>query len=449
VVGEAPSPPDRSRTRAYAVILIVVTLTVVTLAVTLPVILNRGPVPPSAPTPGPNFQVDNYTSDSGWENQFGEDPVVADGPNGMLAVAWEGLRELAPPSMPGGMPNFTTAIFVSYSSDGGLRFSAPLFAGSPGTVSAFLPSLAFASNGTLYLAYDNATNSDNQEIVVSSASPGENFTWSTVAERGEDLGRPWLLALSGGGLGLAFGYAGLVEWAFSTNGGRSFAPPNVLVEGYLTGATQWGEDRVTLVGLSIGALDAPTVSIWSVTFNATGIGIPQVGSAVTFSMPYPIDVDLPNLSRPGPSVTAVDGLLYLWYASDNETELDLMTSNTNGSSWGGPYTLWNPSNTTIETPTVANSPNGGYLALAWESTQGGFWRTYSALYDIRTGLMSNPIAVSAENGFPSAVRNWHGTTMGMAFSGASRLVVAWGDGRGLSGTYGLTQVYACDLTTSL
>lgn len=448
MAGEAASPPKDSRTRTYAVVLVVVTLTVVTLAVILPVVLNRGPTPPSPPLVGSNVQVDVYESGSGWDGQFGDDPVVASAPNGSLAVAWEGLYDVAPPATPDGTPTFAAAIFVSFSSDGGQHFSAPRFVASPGTVSAFLPSLAFDSNGTLFLAYDNATDSDNQEIIVASAAPGQNFTPGIVAERGQDLGRPWLLALPSGSLGLAFGYAGLVEWALSTDGGQSFAPPAILVEGYLTGATEWGGGKVTLVGLSIGALTSQTVAVWSVTFDPTGSGAPQVGAAVTITMPYPVAVQLPNLSRPGPSVTAVGGLLYLWYASSNETELDLMTSNTNGSSWGGPYTIWSPRNTTIETPVVEEAPNGGYLVLGWQSTQGGYWKAYSAVYNVRTGLLSSPAAVSNADGFPSMVRNWHGTTMGLAFSDATRFVLVWGDGRGLTGTYGLTHIYASGLTAS-
>ncbi len=427
-------------------VLVLVTVAVVALAVLLPAVLNPIAVPPPAPAPGANVQVDRYTSPPGWAGQFGDDPTTAIASNGTVAVGWEGLEETAPPSTPGGVPDFLSAIFVSLSTDGGQQFSPPRFVGAPGTVAAALPSLAFASNGTLFVAYANATNSDNQEIVVASASPGKNFSPWIVAVRGQDLGRPWLFTFSNGNLALAFEYNALVEWTLSRDGGRSFQTPTILLEGQLTGATQWSTDLVTLVGVSIGALTFTTVSIWSVTFNATGVGASHVGSAATFSMPYPFSADLPNIARPGPTVTAVGGTLYLVFAASNETELDLQTSTTNGSTWAGPWTFWSARNTTVETPAVEAAPDGRRMAVSWESTQGGYWEAYSALYDVRTGLLSPPSVVSTADGLPASVRNWHGTTMDLAITGSTQFVVVWGDGRGLTGTYGLTHIYSSVLT---
>ncbi|MGC2289029.1 MAG: hypothetical protein WA688_04140 [Thermoplasmata archaeon] len=449
MAGDGPSPPNGSRTRIYSVVLVIVTISVVTLAVLLPVILNRYPIAPAPPSGGTNVQVDDYASGSTWTGQFGDDPTVAVAPNGTIAIAWEGLDEVAPPSTPGGPPVFTTSIFVSFSGDGGQHYSAPNPVGSSSTVSAFLPSLAFGPNGTLFVAYANATNGYDQEIVVASAAPGQNFTPGIVAEAGQDMGRPWLFVLASGVVVLVFEYNDLVEWAMSVDGGRSFEPPTILLEGLLTGATEWGADEVTLVGLSVGALTFTTVGIWSATFNATGAGVSQMGTAATIAIPYPYSVDAPELARPGPTVTFAGGLLYLLYASANESKLALQTSNTNGTTWAGPWTLWSGRNTSIETPEAQAAPGGTMLALSWASTQGGFWNTYAALYNVRTGLLSAPDTVSSLDGFPASVRNWHGTTMGLAIAGSTQFVVVWGDGRGLGGIYGLTHVYACTLTASL
>jgi hypothetical protein len=449
VAGDAPSPPPQSRTRVYSVVLVIVTISVVTLAVLLPVVLNRYVAPPPTPSGGPNVEVDSYAAESRWAGQYGDDPAVAVAPNGTIALAWEGLDEVAPPSGPGGMPIFTTAIFVSFSSDGGQQYSTPLYAGTSGTVSAFLPSLAFAPNGTLFLAYANATDSDDQQILVASAAPGENFTPGVVAEEGQELGRPWLLVLPGGDLVLAFEYGSLVEWSLSTDGGRSFGPPLILLEGLLTGATLSWEDEVTLVGLSVGALTFTTVSIWSASFNGTGTGFPILGTAATITMPYPFSDSSLNMSRPGPTVAFSNGLLYMVYANDSETTLALETSNANGSTWAGPWTLWSVKNTSIETPVAEADPRGALLALGWSDTEGGFWKTYAALYDVRTGLLSSPGLVSKLAGFPATVRNWHGTAMGLAITDSSHFVVAWDDGRGLNGTYGLTHVYACTVSAAL
>jgi hypothetical protein len=448
VAGDAPSPSRASRTRVYSVVLVVVTATVVTLAVILPVIYNRNPLPPSPPSTGTNVQVDDYAAGSSWAGEFGDDPAVAVAPNGTIAVAWEGLYEVSPPVTPGGAPNFTTAIFVSYSTDGGQHYSTPRYVDAPGTLSAFLPSLAFASNGTLFLAYGNATNTDNQAIIVASAAPGQNFTAGVVAERGQDLGRTWLAVLPNGGLFLAFQYSGFTEWASSTDGGRIFGAPTILILGTFTGGTLWDGYEVTLVGLTSVASSTNTVAVWSETFNATGVGTHVMGTGATFGLSYGTDVLLPNLSRPGPTVTFSDGGLYLFFSIGNETELAMQTSSTNGSTWAGPYAIWTPHDTTIETPVAEGTATGVELALAWESTQGGFWKTYSAMYDTRTGLLSSPAVVSSADGFPAVVRNWHGTGMGFATAGSSHLVVAWGDGRGLGGTYGLTHIYACTLTAS-
>jgi hypothetical protein len=450
VAGDGPSPPPQlSRTRVYSVVLVVVTISVVALAVLLPVVLDRIPMPPPSPSGSTNVEVDSYPAGSSWAGQFGDDPTVAAAPNGTIAVAWEGFDEVAPPSSPGSLPTFTTAIFVSFSSDGGLHYSVPLYAGSPGTVSAFLPSLAFAANGTLFLAYANATNSDDEQIIVTSAAPGENFTPGVLAIQGQELGRPWLLVLPDGDLMLAFEYDTLVEWTASSDGGRLFGPPTILLEGLLTGATLSGGDDVTLVGLSDGASTFTTVSIWSVTFNVSGTGLAEIGDAATITLPYPYSVSLPNTSRPGPTVAFSSGVLYLIYANTSESVLRLQTSTTNGTTWAGPWTLWSARNTSIEMPMAQAAPGGGLLVLGWASTEGGFWKTYSAIYDIHTGLLSSPASVSDSNGFPASVRNWHGTSMGLAITDSTHFVMAWGDGRGLVGTYGLTHVYACTMTASL
>lgn len=392
------------------------------------------------------MQVDEYAPASSWAGQFGDDPTVAVAPNGTIAVGWEGFDEIAPPTSPGGLPTFETAIFVSYSYDAGADYSTPVFVGSPGTVSSFLPSLAFTPSGTLYVAYVNATNSVNQEILVTSAAPGQNFSSAVVAQRGQDLGRPLLFVLSNGSLVLAFQYSDLVEWSSSTDGGKTFEAPAILGQGFLTAGTEWGSNEITLVGLSAGANTFTTVGIWSYTFLGTGAGAPVEGSVTTITMPFPYSILLPNLSRPGPTVAEASGLLFVVYAADNESELQLETSNTNGSDWAGPWVLQSGKNQTFELPMLATGPGGSQLVLTWLATAGGFWRTFAAVYDVQTGLLSSPERVSGAPGFPAAVRNWHGTTMGVAIAGRDQFTVAWGDGRGLNGTYGLTRIYACTLT---
>jgi hypothetical protein len=366
-----------------------------------------------------------------------------------MAVAWEGLDELVPPPSVGGIPQFTTTIFLSFSTDGGSLFSPPMYVAAPGTTSGLLPALAYAPNGTLYIAYLNATNTDNEQLIVASAAPGMNFTPGVVVYQAQDLeGHPWLKVLPDGEVVLAFDYAGFVEWLSSVNGGRTFDEPTILLQGILTGGTLWESDRVTLVGLSTGADTAVDTGSWTVTFNATGAGGAVIGTGATISFPYPVNDDLPNFSRPGPSITFADGLLYLFFATDNETELAMQTSSTNGSTWAGVADIWSARATTIEMPVVNPAPDGTDLALAWLGTEGGFWKAYSALYDGRTGLLSVPTTVSGANGFPAAVRDWHGITMGFATTGSHQYTLVWGDGRGLSGTYGLTHLYACTLTSS-
>lgn len=449
-IDDPPPPPKPSRTRVYSVVLVVVTLCVVTLAVLLPVVLNRYAVaPPPTPSAGANVQVDSYATGSNWTGQFGDDPSVAVAPNGTIAIGWEGLDELSPPSTPGGIPTFDTAIFVSFSHDQGAHYTAPQVVGPPATVAAIEPALAFAPNGTLFVAYTNATNTENEQILVDSAAPGRSFGPGVVAVAGQDLGEERLFVLPSGTLVLAFTYLALVEWTASTNGGRTFTVPTILLEGFLTGGTVWENDRITLVGLSVGALTFTTVSVWSVTFNATGAGPAQMGTAATMSIPYPVSEESANMSRPGPSVTASGSLLYLVYSSDNESELVLQTSSTNGSSWAGPWTLWSGQNLSIETPAVETGPGGNFLGVGWESTQGGHWQTYAAVFSIRSGLLSSPAAVSSAAGFPADVRNWHGWAMGLAILDSAHFVVAWGDGRGLAGTFGLTHIYASTVVAQL
>lgn len=422
-------------------------MVVVTLAIILPVIYSRySTTPPPSPAAGTNVKVDEYVPASAWAGQFGDDPTVAVAPNGTIAVAWEGLNELGPPSSPMGLPSFDTAIFVSYSYDGGAHYSTPLFVGSPGTVAALTPSLAFSSNGTLYVAYVNATNSIDQQIVVKAAPPGQNFSTGVVAETGQVLERPLLFVLSNGSLVLAFQYSDLIEWASSTDGGLAFGAPTVLGLGILTGGTEWGSNEITLVGLSAGATVFTTVGIWSCTFSGTGTGTPVQGNVATITIPYPYSYLLPNLSFPGPTVAEASGLLFVVYAAVNESELRLETSNTNGSDWAGPWTLQSGQNLTFEMPAMVTGPGGSRLALAWQAPRDGFWRTFAALYDVRTGLLSAPEAVSSAPGFSATVRNWHGTGMGLAIANRDQFTVAWGDGRGLNGTFGLTQIYASTLT---
>lgn len=443
------SPPKRSRTRIYSVTLVVVTIVVVAVAILLPMILNSSVLPPPTPVAGTNVQVDTYAPGSNWSSQYGDDPTVAVAPNGTFAVAWEGLEELAPPASPGAPPTFETLVFVSYSYDQGQRYSVPEPVGSPGTSSAFQPSLAFAPNGTLFLAYANATDSSNQQILVASATPGHAFGPAVAAQRGENLGRPWLFILSTGTLVLAYDYNSFVEWTESTNGGTSFQPSIIGGIGLLTGATLWNGDWITLVGLGLGALTYTTAFVWSITFNATSESTPEIGAPATVTMPYPYSTQAPNMSRPGPSVASLGGTLYLLISSESESRLLLQTSTTNGSAWAGNSTLWSSPNTAIETPVVEAVPGSSLLILSWESTQGGHWETYAALYNVHTGLLSTPVAVSNAAGFPSAVRNWHGTAMGLAIASSTEFVVVWGDGRGLSGTFGLTQIYACTMLAEL
>lgn len=430
--------------------LVIVTAGVVTLAVLLPVILNRyDVVPPPTPSPGANVDVDAYAPGSNWSGQFGDDPTVAVAPDGTVAVAWEGLYELAPPAEPGGVPSFDTMIFVSLSVDQGQRYSPPVPVGGPGTVAAWEPSLSFASNGTLFLAYVNGTNTGNEQIIVVSAAPGHGFGPAAIAARGQDLSRPWLSVLADATVVLAFGYYDFVEWAASDTGGRSFAPASILLQGVLTGGTVWDGHRVTLVGLSDGALSYTTAGLWSVTFNGTGTGSPEIGTPATLTIPFPVSVGGVNMSRPGPVVAAAGGLLYLVYASENESKLSLETSSTNGSTWAGPWTLWTGRGVSIETPAVAPGPDGGILAVGWQSTDGAYWETYAALFSVHTGLLSTPAIVSSADSFPSTVRNWHGTTMALGILGSYEFLVAWGDGRGLSGAYGLTHIYACSVAAEL
>lgn len=447
MASEGPAPPKPSRTRLYSVILVIVTAVVVTLAILLPLVYQQ-PTPPPTPTPGANVAIDQYAAGSAWAGQFGDDPTVATAPNGTIAVAWEGLDEVAPPGPGGTLPTFTTQVFVSYSDDAGARYSVPVPVGGSTTASAFLPSLAFAPNGTLYLAYDNATDTEDQQILVFSAAPGHGFGPGTVVIAGQDLGKTLLFVFSSGLVGLAFMYSDFVEWTTSTNGATAFGTPTILLEGLLTGGTVWRGDAVTLVGLEAGAQSITTTSMWSVTLNASDPSTEATGAPATVQLPYPYAISLPNLSRPGPVVTAAGGLLYLVYASDNETELALVTSSTNGSSWAGPFLLWSGHNLSVETPAVQTGPSGTTLVIAWQSTAGGYWKTYSALFSVRSGLLSAPATVSSAAGFPAAVRNWHGTTMGLALVGSGRYVVVWGDGRGLDGVYGLTHIVACTLTGS-
>jgi hypothetical protein len=451
VAGDTPSPSKGSRTRVYSVALVVAIVTVVTLAILLPTIYDRAPLPPAPPSAGSNLQLDNYSSAPSWAGQYGDDPTMAVAPNGTIAVAWEGFDELSPPSSPGGAPAaYDTAIFVSFSADGGQQYSAPFFVGSPGTDAAYQPSLAFAPNGTLYVAYVNATNTDNEQIVVAAEANGQNFTPGVVVVGGQLIEHPWLAALPNGDLVLAFQYSGFVEWALSTDGGQTFAAPTILLQGVFNAGTVRPPAEVTLVGISSASAYPTPVSIWSVTFNALGTGSPLFGTGATTVVPYPpFEQSYPNLSRPGPTVTSLGDQLYLFFTADNETELAMQTSGTNGSTWSGPYVLWKPHNTTIETPAVEAAPGGTYLALAWESTQGGFWKTYSAMYDTQTGLLSSPGVVSNEDGFSANVRNWHGNSIGFAATGSTHFVVVWGDGRGLTGTFGLTHVFCSTLTAPI
>jgi hypothetical protein len=450
VAGEAPSPPKGSRTRVYSVALVVAVVTVVALAVLLPAIYNRNPLPPAPPLAGPNVQLDDYASGPTWAGQYGDDPTVAVAPNGTVAVAWEGFDEISPPPSPSSAPAaYNNAIFVSFSGDGGQHYSAPFFVGAPGTDAAFTPALAFAPNGTLFVAYDNATNTENEQIVVAAETDGKNFTPGVIAEQGQLVDSPWLAVLPNGELVLAFQYSGFVEWASSTNGGRTFGAPTILLEGVFTAGTVRPPAEVTLVGISSDSAFPTPISMWSVTFNALTVGPSLLGTGATTVVPYiPFDLMLPNLSRPGPTVTSLGSELYLFYTANNETELAMQISSTNGSTWAGPYILWNPHNTTIETPVVEAAPDADFLVLAWESTQGGFWKTYSAVYNAQTGLLSSPVTVSDEDGFSAKVRNWHGHSMGLATTGSTRFAVVWGDGRGLTGTFGLTHVYASTLTAS-
>lgn len=428
-------------------VLVIVTAAVVTTAVLLPILWGRGGVPPTAPSAGPNVGVDDYAAGSAWQGQFGDDPVVATAPNGTVAVAWEGVDELSPPATPGQPPTFNTSIFVSFSADNGGHFSPPLEVAASGTVAALLPSLAYAANGTLYLAYLNATNTPNQAILVKSAAPGSPFSGgATVAVVGQQLGRPWLSVPPQGDVVLAFTYSSLVEWTVSTDGGRSFASPTILGEGVLTDGVLGPGGEVVLVGLSLGALTSTTASIWSAAFDPLSSTPAQEGTAATISLPFPAAISGPNLSRPGPAVAFAGGLLYLVYANNSEGTLMLATSNTNGTSWAGHWHLWDAPDGVVETPRVVTGPGGSDLALTWSGSVGGFWKTYAALYDVRSGLVSSPTTVSSVDGFAASVRNWHGTTMGLALTGTDRVVVAWGDGRGLTGVYGLTHVFACTLT---
>ena len=446
------SPPKSStqtRTRIYSVTLVVVTVAVVTIAIVLPVLLNSMVLPPPTPTSGANVQVDTYAAGSSWAHQFGDDPTVAVAPNGTIAVAWEGLDELAPPAAPGGLPTFETMVFVSYSYDDGQRYSIPQPVGSPGTSSAFQPALAFASNGTLFVAYANSTNSVNQEILVMAAPAGQGFGPGVAAQRGEYLSSPWLFVLASGTLVLAFDYNNFAEWTDSTNGGTTFPSATIASEGLLTGATVWDGDLLTMVGLGLGALTYTTAFTWSVTINVTSASSPDVGAPGILTMPYPASEVVTNLSRPGPSVASAGGILYLIDSNKSESELSLQTSSTNGSTWSGLKTLWSENDTTVETPVVQSVAGSPLLILSWESTQGGHWGTYAALYNVHTRLLSSPTEASSVAGFPASVRNWHGTEMGLAIASATQFVVVWGDGRGLDGTYGLTQVYACTLLAAL
>ncbi|MFZ0830188.1 MAG: hypothetical protein WCB18_05590 [Thermoplasmata archaeon] len=450
MAGEPPPRPKGTRTRIYSIGLVLITVAIIALVVWVPVILNQEvAVPPPSPTVGPNVHVDDYATGSGWAGQFGDDPTVAVAPNGTIAVAWEGLYELAPPSTPEGSPNYTTSIFVSESYDGGQEYSTPQLVGAPNTTQAFAPSLAFAPNGTLFVAYENYSANPIGEIIVTSAATGHRFTSLTVAERQESLSEPRIFVLRDGTVILTFNLLGLVEVAASTNGGQSFPLGTEVAQGIVTGATLWDGDLITLVGLNTLAEVVTNVTTWSATFNATGAGSPILGAPGYLTMPdpyFPLNATADAISLPGPTVAAAGGLLYLFYATDNETELVVQVSTTYGASWQVASTLLRAANETFEVPVAQTGLGGKRIVLSWESTQGNFWNTYAALYDVTTGLFSGPTLVSSADGFAASVRSWHGYAMGLAIEGSAECVAVWGDGRGLNGAAGLTHIFAATLT---
>ncbi len=399
-----------------------------------------------------NLPLDRYPANSSFAGQYGDEPYVAHAPNGTIYVAWIGFDFLGPPATPGGLPNFTTAIWLSSSGNGGVSYTEPTRLSPPVETYSFDPSIAILPGGSVVVAWLNSSSPDGYySVMLATQAPGAPGFHLSVAVSGSNLDRPWICSSSNGTMYLVYdvvgqGGSGFTYWMVSYNAGQTFGPPRVLMTNYVTGAVVAGPSGMLYAAgfsESTNFSGGPVPAIYWVGSVDTLTGQSSMVSLATTYLPYDESFSLTNESHPGPALALVGGAIVVVYAANNASELVSRSSNDGGHSWSPPVVLEQTDGALYFMPWA--TPVGSSLALAWESTVGGSWNTYSALYNGTTGPLHNIRLISSEPGYPDSVLNWHGDFLGAVATGPQSYIVTWGDGRGLPSIYGLGHIYIAAL----
>ena len=354
----APTPPRAAEARTFGtrprpgrrywlvpVVAVVIVVIVVIAGLTLAGVLFKRPGPSTGATPA-NVQIDRYPSGSNYTGQYGDEPSIARAPNGTLYVAWIGYDLLGPAPYSGAQPNFTTSIWLASSANDGQTYSQPIRLSPVFELYPFDPSLAILPNGTVLAAWLNESSSGSYSVVLATLPPKAGTFSLSIPISGEGLDRPWITSSANGTVFLTYDqfieYAGATYWMVSYDGGRSFAPPRLLMHADITEAIVAGpEGTLYAAGLvqSFAYGDAPVRATFLVAGVDTLNGTTSVVPIATAWLPYPTSFIFENESWPGPALTMVGGTLVAVYSANNASELVSRTSTKGGNAWSSPVVL--------------------------------------------------------------------------------------------------------------
>jgi hypothetical protein len=383
-------------------------------------------------TPGPNKQLDS-------PNLYGVEPYVAVGPDGTIHVAWMDSQFDKPTTYYDQGPQFTTWIYYSYSTDGGKTFAHPIPVDSEASYGD--PSIALAPNGNVLVAYISSTN--GAAVAVKSPS---STTFHLAASLGKPgaVDRPWIATAPNGDIYLIWNEVRLntdmelgTRWAVSKDG-VTFSTPAHLTDfpDWTTGLVVGGDSTIHVVMLGwSGNSNYPDEIIYANKPSTSSTFQSQVLSG--FSDPYSLDnLGSRTIFLPGPALAVEGSNVYLVFSSNLGKSLLLKSSSDGGATWSIPSQI-RSSTGLMQMPWL--SIRKGVLFLDWLETSNGYWNTYCGV--ISNGLLSQPLKLSDQNGYPAEVLNWHGDFTTNAFVSNKSVAVLWSDGRGLANYYGYGHIY--------
>ncbi len=249
-------PASRRRLRRAAIVAVAAAVAIITSAVFL---LPRPGATPTAPYP--NVRIDQYPA-NGSKTPQGVEPRVAVAPNGTIGITWIRFDPIIPTLYLNQDTNFTTQIWYAFSSNTGATFSPPELVSGDRT-ECVDPSIVFAPDGTLLIAY-LSTPSANHSVLLAYERPGQPTFASEVVAAGTLLDRPWVAVVPNGTVYVAYTNQAFVpQLTLAPEATLAFSPPIAFIntQAEITGVAV-SASRGLVIGLQNSGEEVSS-AVWS------------------------------------------------------------------------------------------------------------------------------------------------------------------------------------------